>query len=170
MHREGHYCAALLAYAPLGTVVLALGFRVAAIGGAVAAVGLAMVPDYDQRIPGITHRGVTHTVQFAGVVAVGAGIPGIGAGLLHPTVGPVSALGMGVFGAAVGGVTILSHIGADALTPMGVEPFGDDGQHISYDVCRADSTLGNYALLALGVVSAGLALGIGNTLNAILPV
>jgi inner membrane protein len=170
MQREGHYGAALLAYAPLGAVTLALGFRVAAIGGALVAIGLAMVPDYDLRIPGIKHRGVTHTVRFAAVVAIALGLLGAGAGTLHPSTGPLSAVGIGVFAAAVGGVTILSHIAADALTPMGVEPFGDDGEHISYDVCRADSTLGNYALLVLGIVGAFLALGAGNALNGMLPV
>lgn len=62
-----------------------------------------------------------------------------------------------MFGAATGAVVTLAHIGADALTPMGVAPLGDDGPHITYDVCRADNTLGNYGLLALGGAAALLA-------------
>jgi inner membrane protein len=169
MHREGHIGAALLAYAPLGAVVVATGFRTAAVGGALAAAGLAMLPDYDQRIPGVKHRGVTHTVYFAAAVTVGAGLLGAFMGYLHPDLGAVGAVGLGVFGAAVGGVTILSHIGADALTPMGVDPFGD-GRRYSLEVCRADSTLGNYGLLALGVLGGLVALGVGAGVRAALPV
>jgi hypothetical protein len=50
---------------------------------------------------------------------------------------------------------------------MGVTPFGDD-RHYSYDLWNADSVLGNYGLLALGVVSASGALVIGAELNVLL--
>jgi len=170
MHREGHIGAALLAYSPVGIVTLAVGFETAAVGGAVIAAGLAMLPDYDQRIPGIKHRGITHTVRFAGVVAVGAAGTGAFVAALHPEMGGLDMVGLALFGAVIGGVTVLSHIGADALTPMGVKPFGDDGPHISYDICRADSLLGNYGLLVLGFVVALVAYGIGTGLNTVLSI
>jgi inner membrane protein len=170
MHREGHIGAALLAYAPLGALVLALGFPAAAIGGGLTAAGLAMVPDFDHQIPFLAHRGVTHTVPFAVLVAVLTGAAaGFGAHL-HPKTGLLWMASVAGFGAAVGGLTMLSHIGADALTPMGVRPFGDGGRHISYEVCRADSTLGNYALLILGVAAVLVALGVGKELATLLPV
>jgi inner membrane protein len=62
MHREGHYGAALVAYTPLGAAAVILGAETVTVAGAVAAVALAMVPDYDQRVPGLPHRGPTHTV------------------------------------------------------------------------------------------------------------
>jgi len=172
MHREGHYGASLLAYAPLGFAVIAVGFPAAAVGGAVLAVALAMVPDWDQRIPGITHRGITHTVHFAAVIAIGTGLlgAGMGASVSSPGVNPLVVVGAAVFGAATGAVAILAHIGADALTPMGVAPLGDGGPHITYDVCRADNTLGNYGLLALGGAAALLAFYLGRAVNAVLPV
>jgi inner membrane protein len=168
MHREGHYGASLLAYSPLGFAVIALGFPTAAVGGGVLALALAMVPDWDQRIPGIPHRGVTHTVHFAAVVAVGTGVLGAGMGTSVSEGSALVAVGAGVFGATVGAVGILAHIGADALTPMGVAPLGEDGPHISYGVCRADSTLGNYGLLALGVAGALVAFYLGRGVNAVL--
>ena len=76
MHREGHVDAALLAYAPVGLVTLALGFDTLALLGGVGAAGLAMLPELDQRIPGLTYRGPTYTVWFAlavGVVLAAAG-------------------------------------------------------------------------------------------------
>jgi len=168
MHREGHYGASLLAYSPLGFVVIALGFPTAAVGGGALAVVLAMVPDWDQRIPGVAHRGPTHTVHFAAVVAVGTGLLGAGMGASVSDGTVLVTLAAGVFGATTGAVAILGHIGADALTPMGVEPFGD-GRHYSYGVCRADSTLGNYGLLALGGAAALVAFYAGRGVNAALP-
>jgi inner membrane protein len=35
-----------------------------------------MVPDYDQRVPGIAHRGPTHTVWFAALVGLGVALAG----------------------------------------------------------------------------------------------
>jgi inner membrane protein len=168
MHREGHYGAALLAYAPLGFGALALGFPTAGVGGAVLALALAMVPDWDQRIPGITHRGVTHTVYFAAGVAVVTGLLGAGMGISVSDGRALVTAGAGLFGATTGAVAILAHIGADALTPMGVTPLGEDGPHISYGVCRADSTLGNYGLLAVGITGAVLAFYLGRGLHTAL--
>jgi len=170
MHRTGHYGASLLAYAPVGFVAVALGFPTAGVGGGALAVALAMVPDWDQRIPGVPHRGPTHTVHFAAAVAVLTGLLGAGMGASVSDGNALVALGAGVFGAATGAVAILGHIGADALTPMGVTPLGDDGPHISYDVCRADSPLGNYALLALGGAGALVAFYAGRGVAAVLGV
>lgn len=169
MYRNGHYGAALLAYSPLGLLAVALGFPLAGVGGGLLAIALAMIPDWDQRVPGVAHRGPTHTVYFAGIVAVGTGLLAAGVVAARPGVGPLSIVGGGVFGAAVGGVTIGSHIAADSLTPMGVEPFGDDGPHFSYGVCRADSTLGNYGLLALGIATGLLAFYLGRAIHSVLP-
>lgn len=172
MHREGHIGASLLAYAPLGFAVIALGFPSAAVGGGALAVALAMLPDWDMRIPGVTHRGPTHTVHFALLVAIPAAALGGGMGATVAT-GPATPLvvfGAAVFGGATGALAILAHIAADALTPMGVDPLGDDGPHISYGVCRADSTLGNYGLLALGIGTALLAFYLGRGVNALLGV
>jgi inner membrane protein len=154
MHREGHLGAALVAYAPIALVVVAVGPPMLAFIGAAVVGGLAMLPDWDQKFPFVEHRGVTHTVHFAvavGVVFLFAG------GLIGSTVGPWVSLGLAAFGFAVGAGTIGSHIAADGLTPMGVEPFGDDGPHYSADMVKAANPIANYLLLALGVVAVGLA-------------
>jgi len=80
MYRNGHYGAALLAYTPIGTAAILLGSPNAATAGGIATVFLATVPDLDMKIPGVAHRGPTHTVHFAATVgivladALGAGI------------------------------------------------------------------------------------------------
>lgn len=163
MHQEGHVGAALLAYAPAGAVTLAFGFDTLALLGGVGAAGLAMLPDADQRIPGLTHRGPTHTVWFALAVGVVFALAGGLAGSSH---GPLAAAGLAVWAFVVGTATVSSHILADALTPAGVRPFAPyhDGFY-SYDLARASNPIANYALLAAGVLAAGGALALGNAIN-----
>lgn len=154
MHQHGHYGAALIVYAPLAFVVTALGFNRLALGGGVVAVALAMVPDLDQRVPGASHRGITHTVWFAVLVGVVLGVVGsmIGGGTSL-----LAMVGLGGFGFLVGAGTIISHIAADALTPMGVRPlvpFND--REYGFDVVTAANPLANIGLLILGgAVSVG---------------
>ena len=146
MHRTGHYGAALIAYAPLGFIAAVLfGLEFAIVGGAVA-VGLSMVPDLDMRIPGVKHRGITHTVHFAVGVGIIVGLLGF---ILGIQVGLGAATILAVFGFLIGVVSIGSHIAADALTPAGVDPFMS-GETISYDVARASNPFANYALLVAG--------------------
>jgi inner membrane protein len=157
MYSNGHTGASLLVYAPIGGVALANGFDRLAIVGGVIAVGLAMVPDYDQKVPGISHRGVTHTVYFAVLIgAIAAGIGYLGGQNLEG-VGPVLA---GGFAGVVATGTILSHILADMLTPMGVDPFLT-GNRRSFDLVNASNTIANYVLLFLGVAAAGAAAALG---------
>jgi inner membrane protein len=163
MHKKGHYGAALTAYAPVGMGALTLGFDVAAVGGGLVAVGLAMLPDVDMNLPNVAHRGPTHTIHFAFGV-------GIVTGVLGGVIGQAAtshwllAVGSGFYLALVGSLTIGSHIAADALTPMGVTPFGDD-RHYSYDLWNADSIIGNYGLLALGILAVSGAVIVGAELN-----
>lgn len=63
MYQNGHYGAALLFISPVGGILIAVGLDELAF---LAAVALAMVPDLDQRISGVTHRGPTHgLVRFS---------------------------------------------------------------------------------------------------------
>lgn len=74
-------------YARLGSLTLAFEFDTLALLEGVGAASLAMLSDVDQRIPGLTHRGATHTVWFAlavsvvlalaGALAVGNAIAGL---------------------------------------------------------------------------------------------
>jgi inner membrane protein len=155
MHRAGHYGAALLVYAPVGFVAIALGFdEIALLGGAVVGGG-AMLPDYDQRVPFLTHRGITHTVWFALLVGVVLGIVG---GLVGSRGGVIAALGLGGFGLLAGVLLVGAHLLADALTPMGVRPLEPvDDREYCFDVATASNPIANYALLAVGGVTAGAA-------------
>ncbi|PSQ42160.1 metal-dependent hydrolase [Halobacteriales archaeon SW_7_68_16] len=159
MHREGHVGAALLAYAPVGFVVVAAGSETLALVGGVAAAGLATLPDYDLRVPGVEHRGPTHTVWFALAVGTLGALLGAAAGTSN---GPLSALLLAAFGFATGTIAIVSHVAADALTPAGVRPFAPlRADSYTYEVTRAANPVANYVLLGIGVVAAALALAAG---------
>jgi inner membrane protein len=154
MYKEGHYGAALLVYAPFGYLLLAVKPMLALVGGA-GVLALATLPDVDIRLPLIPHRGPTHTVAFALVVA---GVLALAGWLVGGQFGAASQVQLAAFGSLVGAVGIGSHLFADMLTPMGVRPFWPWGPNISFSVTRAANPVANWVLLALGVFVTGLAL------------
>lgn len=156
MHRRGHLGAALFVYTPLGVVGGLLGGIQVAIVGAAVALTLATVPDFDMKIPFVEHRGLIHTVWFAAVV--GLPLAGLGA-ILGLRSGPLVAVGLALFMFLAGVTAIASHILADALTPMGVQPFGRSRRRTySAGLTKASSPVANNLLLAIGGVAAGCGL------------
>jgi len=153
MYRTGHYGAALLVYAPLGFLLLAAGYESLALTGVVIVMGGSMIPDWDHKLPFLTHRGFTHTVWFA--LLFGLAMGG-GGWLLGQELGSQAHIGLGTFGFVTGTLTIAAHILADALTPMGVRPFAPLGSGTcSFEVTRAANPIGNGLLFVLGVLVAG---------------
>lgn len=166
MYRHGHYGAALLLSAP-GVVLLG-----PAAGLAFSAISLvtSTLPDLDTRTEAIRHRGVTHTVAFAVVVAVAGGLF-VGAGWLFARF-----VGLGVVGAstlpaavllvAVGClVGICSHLLADVLTPgygtNAMRPLWPaSGRTIRLGIARVDSPAWNWGLLVAGLLAQLAALSV----------
>jgi inner membrane protein len=148
VYRRGHLGASLLAFAPVGAALVLADRPDLALGGGGVVLWLSMLPDADHRIPGLTHRGSTHTLAFAALVgAVGAGA---GAGLAVVVDGGRGTLVP--FGFAVGALAVLAHLLADALTPAGVPLLWPlSGRSFSLSLTRADNTVANYVLLAVGV-------------------
>ena len=145
MHRWGHVGAALLAYAPVGAVVTAAGDPALAIGGAAVAVAVSTLPDADEFLP-LDHRGPTHTVWFVAACAlVASGLGAVaGPAVDRPAVLPA------VAGAAVG-LSLVSHLLADVVTPMGVRPlYPVSSWHHSFEVTPARNPRANAALFGLG--------------------
>lgn len=154
MYKTGHWGAALLVWAPVGSGLLLAGFGGTAIIGGAGVLALSRVPDYDQRIPLVSHRGSTHTLPFALLVglALGAGLVALAGGL-----GITRTAAAGAFGVLVGTLAIGSHLLADALTPSGVAFLWPlSSKRYSLDLVRADNVLANYGLLALGVFAIAL--------------
>lgn len=160
MYQYGHYGCALLVYAPLGLVALLVGAAELALLGGLASVALAMLPDYDQRVPGLAHRGPTHTVAFA--LCTGLGLAGVTAlvapsGLLAGE-SQLAFAGVVTFAFLVGTLTICSHLLADALTPAGIRPYWPlSDREVSLNVTRAANPVANYLLFGIGIGAAVLA-------------
>lgn len=161
MYQLGHYGAALLAYAPLGAAVSLAGHEPAAVVGGLVCVGLSTLPDCDHQLPLIDHRGPTHTLLFAGLV--GAALAGIVAVLGDASAAPLAVGGtddtlLAAFAFVVGALAIVSHLLADALTPMGIRPFWPvSRRHYTLEVTRAANTIANYALFVIGVGAVAVA-------------
>lgn len=159
VYRLGHYGVSLLLYAPVGLLFALAGELGLAVVGGAGVLALARVPDYDQRIPGITHRGVTHTVLFA--VLVGATLAGVLLALSRAGSQPLPADVLAprvAFAFGVGAFGILAHLAGDVLTPAGVPLLWPlSGRTYTVSLTTADSTLWNYLLFALGVFATAVA-------------
>ncbi|SEP97922.1 metal-dependent hydrolase [Natrinema salaciae] len=149
MYQVGHYGGALLAYAPLGTIVALWGHAEVAIVGGLVCVALSTLPDYDHRLPLIDHRGPTHTIPFA--LLAGAGLAALSAVLVDASSAFADA-GFVSFAFLVGFASIGSHLLVDALTPMGIRPFWPiSRRRYSADLTTAANPFANYGLLGLGI-------------------
>jgi inner membrane protein len=148
VYRRGHLGVSLLVYAPIGFALVRAGRPSLAVGGGGAMLWLSMLPDVDHRVPGLSHRGVTHTLAFAGLVGLVGGGVGVGVATLleggRATLVP--------FGFAIGALAVLAHLLGDALTPAGIPALWPlSGRTVTLSLTRADSRLANALLLAAGV-------------------
>jgi inner membrane protein len=147
MYKTGHYGAALLLYAPVGYLLLSVDPGLAVLGG-IGTVAFSRVPDYDLRVPGISHRGITHTLLF--LLVVTAALAGVGVAVAEQF--GTDPLLTGGIGAIVGVVAIGSHLLADALTPSGVPLLWPlSSRRFSVSLATASNPAANYGLLAFGV-------------------
>lgn len=155
MYRTGHLGVSLLVFAPIGYLMVAAGYPLAALLTGSAMLWLAMLPDVDHRIPGIPHRGPTHSLLFA--AAVGAVFAGVGTvvGGQFPSL-PQGRLTE--FGFFVGFVSVAAHLLGDVLTPAGVNLFWPlSGKEYSVYLARANNRIANYGLFVLGVFAVAVA-------------
>ena len=153
MYLLGHLGAAAAAYVLVRRGVL--GRRDPGPSPAlVGLLALAMAPDVDHRVPGLEHRGVTHTVWFAALLGVAAAL--VAAAVANPPSRSSSSLHLpgraAVRGFAVGAGAVLIHLAADVVTPIGVRPLAplsDAGGSLSL-VSAADPRA-NAVMFAAGV-------------------
>ncbi|MFA1611010.1 metal-dependent hydrolase [Halobellus rubicundus] len=166
MYRKGHYGVSLLVFAPVAFVLLAIdrGDLAVVTGGAM--LWLAMLPDLDHKIPGISHRGPTHSLAFAALV--GAVFAGIGTALSGVASEPLSTavvaggLSIAALGFVIGALAVVAHLAADALTPAGVNFLWPlSGRTYSLGLWRADNAVANYGLFAVGVFATAAAAYLG---------
>jgi len=113
-------------------------------------------------VPMLEHRGPTHSIVFA--LFVGAGLAAITA-VLVDAASPFADVGFVAFAFVVGTLSIVSHLLADLLTPMGIRPFWPiSRRRYTLEVTKAANPLSNYVLFGIG---AGAVL-VGATVVAVL--
>lgn len=178
MYRHGHLGIALLTLAPT-TYILASAEHVAiAVLVALGILTIEPLPDRDQWIPGLSHRGTSHS--FTAATIVGIVCAGLGWVFGHyvtvpfaewvqsratetdiamvATVGeqltildPATLSGVG-FAVGAGGICV--HLAGDIITTSGIQPFLPfSHQRISLSGLRADSTIANTIFLLLGITA-----------------
>lgn len=158
MHRIGHIGTGILDYAPIGTVLIARDTISFAIVGGLTAIALSLVPDVDEYLSTLDHRGPTHTVWFVLVCAVVVGA----AGSLAVSDGSSSRTYIWVVFGAFGLSSLGSHLLVDGLTPMGIRPFRPvHPAEYLLQWTKSDNPRANLALLGLGVLASGLAIAPG---------
>ncbi|SHG82892.1 inner membrane protein [Halobaculum gomorrense] len=149
----------MLALAPITFWLLVDGYPTFAVLVAGTVLYLAMLPDVDHRIPGISHRGPTHSLLFAGVV--GAAFAGA-ASLVEPvfSIAVPGGVSMVAFGFLLGFGAVLAHLLGDVITPAGVNFLWPYPREWSLSLTTADSTLWNWGLFALGVFAMAAAVAL----------
>jgi len=154
MYRAGHYGVSLLVYAPVLALLVTIGHPTAAFAGALGVLALTPLPDYDQRIPFVSHRGSTHTLAFAWLV--GAALAAVV--LVVPGIDPSVQTPLGGFALFVGVYGITAHLLGDVITPSGVAFLWPlSSKRYSLDLVGASNRIANYLLFALGVFATAVA-------------
>lgn len=145
-------------FAPVGYWLVTGGYVALAALVGVTFVALAMLPDCDHRLPGVSHRGPTHSLLFAALV--GAVFAYLGA-QVEPVleVAVPAGLSMSGFGFLLGFGSVLAHLLADVITPMGVNFLWPHPHRSSLNVVPSKNPTWNTGLFVIGVVSTGWSLG-----------
>lgn len=146
-------------FAPVAHWLVTAGYPGLAVLTGAAMLALSIVPDLDLSVPGLSHRGATHSLAFALVA-------GACCGALASRVVP--ALGVAVppdvsasaYGFLLGFGSILAHLAADVITPMGVPFLWPAGRRWSLHVTPSRDPVWNGSLFVLGTASLGLSMGL----------
>jgi inner membrane protein len=171
MYRAGHYGAALIAASPLAFALTYFHQPFVAVASVITMLALTRIPDWDMWLPGVSHRGITHTIVFT--IFIGGLMAVTFPALLYVFRSPlmsylpvtlepatyVSAAGLGFL---TGALAILAHLAADIITPRGIHPFlPHDSTRYTLDLVPARSPSGNALLQLVGLVCIVVAFGAG---------
>jgi len=157
MYPPGHVGLTAVLFAPLVGWFRLRGRRRAATECLQVALVLSVLPDIDKLLPGIVHRGVTHTL-LAALVA------GAAVALLFQ-VASAGPLGLGAEHPAVcylvGAAGVVCHLAGDIITPMGIRLLFPGSRTVySLDVVQASSPTANGLLLVAGTLALACSYGV----------
>ena len=152
MYRFGHYGMVLLLYSFVGYVLLSRQHDNRAVVGTILVVLLTMLPDWDSYVAWLPHRGPTHTVWFALLVGLIVGtIAMLVSFRRHPDLRAAKSLGRWSGGLAT--FSVLTHLLADMLNPMGIQPlYPILDFRVTLDLVSAGDPVANFGLLLVGTI------------------
>ncbi|GAA0237071.1 metal-dependent hydrolase [Haladaptatus pallidirubidus] len=181
MYRHGHLGITLLILAPISYALVQNGQLALAGLLALGVLIIEPLPDNDHWIPGLSHRGVSHSLLTSGII--GLVCAGCGwllgryltvplAHWLQTTVLPATNITavtiateqlaaltpetLAELGFVIGVLGICVHLAGDIITVSGIQPFLPfSRRRISLSRLRAASTLANTGFLLLGVLAMG---------------
>ncbi len=181
MYRHGHLGITLLVLAPISYAFIQNGQFAFAGLLVLGVLIIEPLPDNDHWLPGLSHRGVSHSLLTAGVI--GLVCAGCGwllgryltvplAHWLQTTVLPATTITavaiateqlavltpetLAGLGFVIGALGICVHLAGDIITVSGIQPFLPfSRRRISLSRLRAASTLANTGFLLLGVLAMG---------------
>jgi inner membrane protein len=158
IYREGHLGLSLIIATAFATVTDGW----IALGAGIVIVTVEPLPDLDTALKPvlagrfnvhIEHRGVTHSLAFAGALGVGVGAIGVIAG--SPLVAGAAAL-----------CSILGHLAGDVVTPMGIRPLWPlRDEPVTLDLWWAKNESLNACSLLLGFAASATALVLSANFN-----
>lgn len=153
MYPPGHVGISALLLAPLGYLLFAANREREAFAWLGVALGITLLPDVDVFLPGVLHRGVTHTIPFAIIVGGAIACLAVASGLVLSTPSSsVVTVGRGTIGFAVGSGAVLSHLLGDVITPMGITPlFPVFDAVYTLELVYARNPAANLSFLLLGI-------------------
>jgi len=156
MYPPGHVGLTALLFAPLVCWFRLRGRREAATECLLIAIALSLLPDIDKLLPGLVHRGVTHTLLAAvigGVLVaclfeiIAERSPGLG--VEHPAVCYL-----------VGVAGVVCHLVGDVITPMGIQPLFPGSRTVySLELVQASSPVANLLFVVAGTVAVACSYG-----------
>jgi len=147
MYPPGHVGLTALLFAPLVCWFRLRGRREAATECLLVAIGLSLLPDIDKLLPGLVHRGVTHTLLAAVVAGVLVALLFASFAEYSPGLGPEHPAVCYLVGAA----GVVCHLVGDVITPMGIKPLYPSSQQVySLELVQASSPAANLLLVIVG--------------------
>lgn len=148
MFPPGHVGIALLVYAPVAYLLILSDRNRKMEVGIAAILLLTLLPDFDILIPGVTHRGLTHSLLAGVVLGVAVGL----FGWLSRVSSPVERVERAVLGWLLGFLGVVSHIVGDVITPMGIRPYEPMlPAHYTLALVHARNPAANFVLFVAGI-------------------
>lgn len=167
MYKSGHMGLSLLLYSPVLYLLIYIEEILLASVGLLIVISYASVPDLDFKVPKVKHRGYSHSLLGALIIAIPVSLftyisytyikllaTDLSFGVKYsPEV-------MGVYAFIIGFYAVLTHYAGDVVTPSGIPILAPvSKKKYSLNLFYAKNKLANGLSLVLGILATSLVIG-----------